>query len=728
MGFLKRLFSIGGKNKKLRKSRIVHNVPLPEVAESKPEPATPADEQGEEDHEEAVSRLLRSSSQRYAVVAEVDYTNMPPMPHPINDVVNLQAPSASTVSLVSATMGSKSGYNVTVHRRERQTSCESRKDAETPKAKNRYSAHLNANDSRVLRLRSDPSVASLVSLYDEHGRLPEAAFSNSPPSSPKATSEEPIGRAQCKRSGSTLRQLLGAPAGTSTARGSGEFSGDEGDISWAERFLGETDDRSDSTHSSLPLPTPISDRAVVISDISEISLQTNATVDNPAISSMDVELSVSTNASEIFGESFRHNHSYNKPEPTTPQRTPQRASQVFDFITKKKQSKPALENDDRPLPQLPSAFSSPSSDGAHSINDHLGSRFSEDSCESAFAKERISAIPIPCDAPLDSRPVSEQSFTYKFGDTPQDQDIPRFSFNVDMNAVHEPQVSQQPPADIVIDTTHADRPALQQIVTPQTKTRPVKVLMTGPTKVIVTAPTPGTAHPNSGTRIPRGPRSLSSRRRISGSHRSGSRRSTQLERSHTGSDMLSSIPSPRYRSSHHRSTSGSSSHGSNNENEPPRHHRSSSSRDSRSDRDRSSKERRSVHKGSTIPEGYISKPMSLGVKAEIPLTPLRSQNTNSSHRSSNSSRRSSTSLFRPVVNQATFDPPSTRNGDRDSIAYGYGKTGNGYALSSEIDLRYQRAKAREAEREKSGLYGMVSKTPKRKSTGPGVVLGNLNFF
>lgn len=84
---------------------------------------------------------------------------------------------------------------------------------------------LQAEDSRVLRLRSDPSVASLLELYDEHGRVANDAFCNDEPSPPKD------GRAQVRRSGSTLRQLLGVP-----------FSGDgnensEGDISWAERFL-----------------------------------------------------------------------------------------------------------------------------------------------------------------------------------------------------------------------------------------------------------------------------------------------------------------------------------------------------------------------------------------------------------------------------------------------------------------------------------------------------------
>jgi len=79
-------------------------------------------------------------------------------------------------------------------------------------------------DSRMLRLRSDPSVTSLLELYDEHGKLSNDAFSNSPPPSPKE------GRAQCRRSGSTLRQLLGAPLG-------GASDNSEGDISWAERYL-----------------------------------------------------------------------------------------------------------------------------------------------------------------------------------------------------------------------------------------------------------------------------------------------------------------------------------------------------------------------------------------------------------------------------------------------------------------------------------------------------------
>lgn len=78
-----------------------------------------------------------------------------------------------------------------------------------------------------LGLRSDPSVASLISLYDEHGKLPPETFSNSPPSEKRE-------RQQKKRNGSTLRELLGAPDSLTSKANSNV----ESDISWAERFLG----------------------------------------------------------------------------------------------------------------------------------------------------------------------------------------------------------------------------------------------------------------------------------------------------------------------------------------------------------------------------------------------------------------------------------------------------------------------------------------------------------
>jgi hypothetical protein len=80
------------------------------------------------------------------------------------------------------------------------------------------------DQNRLRHLRQDPSVASLLDMYDSHGRLDDKAFSNTPESVIKD------GRAQVKRSGSTLRQLLGNPKSRNSVT--------EGDISWAERVLG----------------------------------------------------------------------------------------------------------------------------------------------------------------------------------------------------------------------------------------------------------------------------------------------------------------------------------------------------------------------------------------------------------------------------------------------------------------------------------------------------------
>ena len=78
-------------------------------------------------------------------------------------------------------------------------------------------------------LRQDPSVASLLDIYDNEGRLDRNAFSNTPSANEKELSK--VGRAQLKRGGSTLRQLLGNPESTSCTGST------EGDISWAEGFL-----------------------------------------------------------------------------------------------------------------------------------------------------------------------------------------------------------------------------------------------------------------------------------------------------------------------------------------------------------------------------------------------------------------------------------------------------------------------------------------------------------
>lgn len=245
MGFLKRIFSFGSKKKRSTAPDVV----------SAPSVDNERRRKLEEEHEAAVGRLLRSSSSRYAIVKEIDYSNLPPLrkilcrvigshnessspAHPINDVLagcntapKEHAPSLrlspSVVSLASSSLSRHSTFSVTVHDRQRHAATEFPnanrelvEDTDTP-------TQCSKRQSHQLGLRSDPSVASLISLYDEHGRLPAETFSNSPPSSNKQ--EHP----QKKRGGSTLRELLGGSGGLGSKSGSHL----ESDISWAEKYL-----------------------------------------------------------------------------------------------------------------------------------------------------------------------------------------------------------------------------------------------------------------------------------------------------------------------------------------------------------------------------------------------------------------------------------------------------------------------------------------------------------
>ena len=152
--------------------------------------------------------------------------------HPINEVI--QTPAASTASIPSSSINQRGTYNVTVHRRKQLSLTEfpnANRDLDdgllTPQQSSR-TLTTGRDNIHLLGLRSDPSVVSLLDMYDEHGCIPAAAFSNSPPSCQKQE------RAQTQRNGSTLRQLLGNPPSLNSRAGN---DASEGDISWAERFL-----------------------------------------------------------------------------------------------------------------------------------------------------------------------------------------------------------------------------------------------------------------------------------------------------------------------------------------------------------------------------------------------------------------------------------------------------------------------------------------------------------
>lgn len=92
------------------------------------------------------------------------------------------------------------------------------------------------DSSRLFNLRRDPSVVSLLNLFDDHGCLDSKAFDNEPsdpsPSSASASAPPHEGREARKRTGSTLRELLGEPEPAFMVNDTAE-----GDISWAERLL-----------------------------------------------------------------------------------------------------------------------------------------------------------------------------------------------------------------------------------------------------------------------------------------------------------------------------------------------------------------------------------------------------------------------------------------------------------------------------------------------------------
>ena len=128
------------------------------------------------------------------------------------------------------------------------------KDRERPKSVPLPTADPNASDdesigpsttkrptitprdqNRLMRLRQDPSVVSLLNMYDSNGQLGNKVFSNTPAKNYPGNEEQvyAVGRPQHQRRGSTLRQLMGTPE----LEAQPNNSRSEGEISWAERLL-----------------------------------------------------------------------------------------------------------------------------------------------------------------------------------------------------------------------------------------------------------------------------------------------------------------------------------------------------------------------------------------------------------------------------------------------------------------------------------------------------------
>ena len=365
--------------------------------------------------------------------------------------------------------------------------------------------------------------------------------------------------------------------------------------------------------------------------------------ENPAISSMEVELSMTTDISQDL-ENLNKNSPYMNNNPSTPQR----ASQVFGFLTRGKQSKP-VEEIDRSLPELPSTFSSPSDENVS--YDKYESHFSDNSSELTFAASRISTMP---DIPRISRVRSSLSTHVPFSlDRPPSQEL-RSTFSDDSHDLHVPPNLDAPDAENPFN----DVPTFS-------KQNDVKIIMNGPTKVIVTAPTPSANH-DALSRMPRGPRSLPQRSSSSVKRRRSALVEIANSTSSSRMDPFTAVPSRRRTQTYHRNSSQNPS--------------VSVSR-----------------KNWDGPSDYISKPtklistapqqkenqLGLAVRQEIPTTPLRSNTTGS--------------LFRSVVHQGMFRPPV---GMTPSPASSSEMSPVGRQMM--MDVRQQRLKAREMDREKAG--------------------------
>ncbi|KAI9440367.1 hypothetical protein H4582DRAFT_1456021 [Lactarius indigo] len=324
MGFFHKFLSLGSRRSKKRRAAS--------HADARAAPPLSKEElrRQQEEQEEVASRLLRSSSLRYAVVNEVDYSALPPLPHPINSLNRPQVTSPSR----SSSIQTRRTYTVTIRDRKVEALTEfpnANPPLETPTRHShdrtdsfgRTHPPVTPKDQNRLHvLRQDPSVASLLNMYDNQGHLDSKAFSNTPTASEKESSGD--GRAQVKRGGSTLRQLLGNPESNRRA------STAEGDISWAEAFLLNAGRGNDESTPSIYLETRkdgvVCDapRETNTASLSDSPYSVGFTT-RPAISSMAVEHSFTSDESSAS----------NPQQPTKSEIRP--AAEVFGFLLEKRQ-------------------------------------------------------------------------------------------------------------------------------------------------------------------------------------------------------------------------------------------------------------------------------------------------------------------------------------------------------------------------------------------------------
>jgi len=374
------------------------------------------------------------------------------------------------------------------------------------------------------------------------------------------------------------------------------------------------------------------------------------TFDNPAVSSMEVEVNNSYDASrEELDRSSKTNSPYTCLDPATPQR----ASQIFDFLTKQKQSLPPVDLEGT-LPDPPSCFSSPSEEGS---NSHRRSFENRDSI--SFNPKRFSAPPIPLniDTQRYSRTRSSLIDSMSRHDTRHSQDM-HSAFSDDSHDGHYNNIA----------TPLHSQPIVKRSSNAEDSNRnDVQILMSGPTRVILTAPTPGTNHVGP-SRLLSGPR-RPNRKSSSSSIKKG--RSVLGEVSSNSSTILGDpflIVNPKPKPHRDRRSSTSSSRSFSRQ-----EYERNETYISHPKKTRSSSPVPNVNK---LKENQLS----LSVTNELPSTPLRS-NTNASSRS----------LFKNMVHLGMVRTPAHKDPNLSSELSPVGR-------QIMDDVRQQRIRAKEAVR------------------------------
>ncbi|KAF8493185.1 hypothetical protein F5888DRAFT_1724848 [Russula emetica] len=342
MGFFQKFLSLGSRRSKKRRGG------LSTETRSKHPLSREDTRRQQEEQEEIANSLLRSSSLRYAVVKEVDYSSLPPLPHPVNSLGQRTVAPPSR----SASVQTRRTYTVTIRDRKVEALTEfpnANPSLDTPThpphRRDDRSGEMSTqgpvtprDQNRLHMLRQDPSVASLLDIYDNKGRLDGNAFSNTPSASEKEPSK--VGRAQLKRGGSTLRQLLGNPESLCCTGST------EGDISWAEGFLREralSDDQS--TESSFHLEPP---KDMVLSSSASRESNSDTTLsDGPRTVDSDPHSSIPSVAVE---PSYTSDDNPALPPKHTTEFELRPAAEVFGFLLEKRRSRRSITmNRDLPL-------------------------------------------------------------------------------------------------------------------------------------------------------------------------------------------------------------------------------------------------------------------------------------------------------------------------------------------------------------------------------------------